>query len=186
MALVFPNSRFEVAPYVRQVLRERPVYLDTETTGLGGLDEIVEISIVDDDGCALVNTLVRPTQRMPLDVIRIHGITDEMVRLSPLWRDVWPDAWEVMKSRPVVIYNASFDLRLIQQSHARNKMQWRETINTVCAMQLYSRYRGSYQYVRLEEARQQCRLSFPNSHRAAADAMLTRALFHFMAEHEYR
>ena len=36
------------------------VYLDTETTGVTADDEIVELTIIDDDGKPLINTLMKP------------------------------------------------------------------------------------------------------------------------------
>ena len=43
-----------------KLLQLNPVFLDTETTGLGRYDEIVEVAVVDLDGSVLINTLVRP------------------------------------------------------------------------------------------------------------------------------
>ena len=36
------------------------VYLDTETTGVADDDEMVELTIIDDDGEPLINTLIKP------------------------------------------------------------------------------------------------------------------------------
>ena len=36
------------------------VYLDTETTGVADDDEMVELTILDDDGEPLINTLIKP------------------------------------------------------------------------------------------------------------------------------
>ena len=46
-------------------LARQPLYLDTETTGLGRSAEIVDICIVDDAGQVLVDTLVRPRFPIP-------------------------------------------------------------------------------------------------------------------------
>ncbi|MBP1702194.1 MAG: putative exonuclease [Chloroflexi bacterium] len=52
-------------------LDSQPLFLDTETTGLNELAEIVEISIVDYNGITLLDTLVRPRRSIPPDAIRI-------------------------------------------------------------------------------------------------------------------
>ena len=39
--------------------------MDTETTGLDEQSEIVEISLIDSDGTVLLDTLVKPLERIP-------------------------------------------------------------------------------------------------------------------------
>ncbi len=191
MPASFSANRRDVAQFVRQKCQERPVYLDTETTGLERGDEIVEIAIVDDDGNCLFDSLVRPSQPIPAAASKVHHITNEMVKNARPWPILWPVIRPLLVGRLVVVYNAEFDLRMMQQSHARYKLPWRENLNTLCAMELYARYRGewdmkrrAYRFIRLEEAGQHCKIDLPNSHRALDDALLARALFHYMAENE--
>lgn len=188
-SLTTPRKR--LAELVRQRLLDRPVYLDTETTGLERDDEIVEISIVDDDCQVLFHALVKPSRPIPPAVTRLHGISNAMVQSERSWPIVWQMARPFLLGKTVVIYNAEYDLRLMQQSHARYKLPWRENLNTICAMKLYAEYRGdwdprrrAYRYIRLEDAGKQCSIDLPNAHRATADALLTQALFHYMAEHD--
>ena len=56
------RSAIEMA---REMVARRPVYLDTETTGLDEQSEIVEISLIDSDGSVLLDTLVKPLERIP-------------------------------------------------------------------------------------------------------------------------
>ena len=66
------------------------LYLDTETTGLSPSrgDRIVELAVVDDAGCPVINTLVNPERDIPWDAVRIHGITDEMVAQAPTMEEL--------------------------------------------------------------------------------------------------
>jgi len=66
-------------------LNKKLAYLDTETTGLKDYDQIVEICLLDNDGAVLIDSLVKPTVKIPLDATRIHGITDAMVSSAPTW-----------------------------------------------------------------------------------------------------
>ncbi|GAB6537144.1 hypothetical protein bcgnr5378_63820 [Bacillus cereus] len=59
--------------------------LDTQTTGLGETDEIVEIAVTDLDGKTFLNTLVRPTVRICNDATMVHGITDKTVEKGQSW-----------------------------------------------------------------------------------------------------
>jgi DNA polymerase-3 subunit epsilon len=167
----------------------RPVYLDTETTGSGPTDEIVEIGIVDDDGGTIFESLVKPVGKVSEEARRAHGISDEMLAGAPRWMHVWPKVEAILNGRVVAIYNADFDLRLMQQSHAKYKMRWAFPGEAFCVMKLYARFYGEYnprtmdyKWQSLENAGKQCGIALPNAHRSTADALLTRAVLHFMAE----
>ena len=169
----------------RQLWTTQPVFLDTETTGLSSTAEIVEISIIDHDGSALLDTLVRPRSPIPPDAVRVHGITDAMVRQAPTWMHVWPQVESILQGRSVGIYNAEFDLRMMQQSHKQIGMPWRTPSSRFfCIMKLYSDYSGALKWQRLDMAGRQCRLSLPNTHRARDDTLLARAVFQCMLDVE--
>jgi DNA polymerase-3 subunit epsilon len=168
------------------VARADVVYLDTETTGIDGNSEIVEIAVIDADGQPLLDTLVRPDGIIPLEVIRIHGIDDIMVASSPRWTDVYPELLRLVGGRTVVVYNAEFDLRLVNQMNRRAGFlvlppSWH------CAMKRYAAYTavwnekyGNYRFHKLDVAL----AAFghrPADHRARADALSCRLVVHGMA-----
>ena len=180
------QQAIEVAQRVRAA---RPVYLDTETTGLGKDDEIIEISIIDDDGQTLLETLVKPSQPIPAESTRVHGITDLDVQTARSWPAIWPLVRSAMFGRLVVLYNEDFDMRMMQQSHARYRLPWKDKFNTFDLLKLYAEYRGewdprrrSYRYQSLANAGAQCKIALPNAHRTTADTLLTRALLHYVAD----
>jgi DNA polymerase III subunit epsilon len=159
----------------------KPLFIDTETTGLDGSAEIVEISIIDQEGSVLLDTLVKPLRRIPQDVIRVHGITNEMVCDAPTWAEIWPQVETLLMDRYVGVYNADFDLRMMRQSHRSNGLPWQFSDRKFfCIMKLYSQFMGAYRWQKLEAAGRQCRIPLPNSHRAKDDALLARAVFQHM------
>ncbi len=174
----------------RAYIANKPVYLDTETTGIGPNAEIIEICIVEHYGGILLDTLVKPRGAIEPGAQRVHGIHQEMLADAPSWGDVWPQVEAALTGRHVGIYNLDFDLRMMRQAHLRNWLQWRQPVaQFFCVMLLYARYYGqwnarrrSYRWQSLDNARAQCGLALPNSHRAKADALLTRAVLHHMAE----
>lgn len=187
-----PLNQRRAAEIARRWVEQRPVYLDTETTGLDKNAEIIEIGVVGPDGDVLFESFVRPLGPIPADAIRLHGITNETVQNAPAWPLVWPSVREHLVNRPVGIYNADFDLRLMRQSMERYRLTWRESLNAFDILQLYSEYRGvwdaykkSYRFFRLEEAGRQLGISIPNSHRAVDDARLARAVLHRLAGLDY-
>lgn len=165
----------------RQLWAAQPLFLDTETTGLGETAEIVEISIIDHDGSVLLDTLVRPRRPIPLDAIRVHGIDDDMVSQAPTWMHVWPQVEAILSGRTVGVYNAEFDLRMMKQSHQQIGLPWRTPSSRFfCIMKLYSDFSGAVKWQSLDAAGRQCGIPLPNSHRARDDSLLARAVFEAM------
>jgi DNA polymerase-3 subunit epsilon len=190
---MIPNARSEAITAARHKVALNPIYLDTETTGLDRTAEIVEISLVESDGSLAFNSLVRPTARIPADAIRIHGITNELAAAAPTWPVLWPQIEALLAGRAIGIYNATFDLRMLEQTHARLGLPWRGSVvaGAFCIMKLFAQYngewdrtRGSYRFLSLEQAGRRMRVHLPNSHRAKDDALLARAVLLALAEQQ--
>ena len=132
---------------------------------------------------------MKPSQPIPASSTRIHGITNAEVQNARTWPVVWPQIRSVLFGRMIVIYNEDFDLRMMQQSHARYRLPWKEKFTSFDLLKLYAEYRGewdgarrSYRYHSLDSAGKHCQISLPNAHRATADTLLTRAVLHYIAD----
>jgi DNA polymerase III subunit epsilon len=183
------TSRLQAIQTARQVLLAGPVFLDTETTGLGITDEIVEIAIVDAQGIVLVDSFVRPRQPIPPSSTAIHGITDAMVQGAPAWPILWSQIRSYLIGKVLVAYNSDFDLRLMQQSHRVHSLPWKEKLQSFDLMPLYGRFRGvwdsshrAWKNFRLDEAGRTSGISLPNAHRSLADTLLARELLLYIAQ----
>lgn len=168
----------------------QPLFLDTETTGLESWDEIIEIGIVDFSGKVLLDTLIKPQGSIHADATRVHGISDRDVSAAPTWGQIWPQVERILDGQQVAIYNADYDVRMMQQSHARYRLNWQEVnFQPHCVMKLYAQYRGewnpvrrSYRWHSLDSAGKQCGIPLSNTHRAKDDALLARAVLLYMAK----
>jgi DNA polymerase-3 subunit epsilon len=171
-----------------EILNSGPVYLDTETTGLGNDAEIVDIAIIDSDGTELLNTLVRPTLIIPPGATEVHGITNEDISRAPTFADISPNL-NSYSNRLIVIYNRDYDLRVCHQSAKANKIDPWAPPETICAMELYAEfygdwndYHGAYRWQKQSDAARQLSIEIPaDLHRAAADANLCRLIIEAMA-----
>ena len=188
MAKPINSSRVQAIQIAQNLISKKPVYLDTETTGLSNSDEIVEIAIIDHDGAVIFDELIKPSKQIPRDAIAIHGIDNIMVDSAKRWPVLWPTIRSKMVSRAIGIYNANFDLRMMRQSLEVYNMPWREKLNSFDILEIYARFYGewdprkrAYRYQSLEKAGRQCGISLPNSHRAKDDTLLTREVLHFIA-----
>jgi DNA polymerase III epsilon subunit-like protein len=186
------NSKASAIELARTLIEQKPVYLDTETTGLDRDDEIVEISIVDFDGKTLFTSLVKPSKSIPADAQRIHHISNADVASAPAWPILWPNIRSFLYGRMIAAYNTSFDLRMMQQSHSRYNLTWRESLRSFDVLTIFSDFRGvwdpvrrSMKYFKLEEAGAFFNISLMNTHRSEADALLVRAVLHSIAGEPY-
>ncbi len=184
------SSRSEAIEKARSILNRKPVYIDTETTGTGPMDSIIEFSIIDADGSVLLDSLVRPVGKISPAAFNVHGISNEMVRDAPPWNEVWGKISKIFENRLVAIYNADFDVRMMKQTHTLNWMKWESPPGTeyVCLMKLYAQFYGAinpkygtFKWQSLDEAGRQCGITLRNTHRAKDDTLLARELLIYMA-----
>ncbi len=139
------NDQEIAAQWARSLLeREDWVILDTETTGLSQIDEIIQIAIIAYDGSLLLNTLVRPKQPISATAIAIHGITNATLEEAPSFPEIFEQFKAVISEKTMVIYNAPFDLRLINQTIKKYHLPQLEIDpeQVECAMLKYSAWKG--------------------------------------------
>jgi DNA polymerase III subunit epsilon len=180
------KARLEAVHWAQALTQEPFLVLDTETTGLGVVDRIVEIAVISEIGDVLMNSLVNPEMSIPSDVISIHGITNEMVRGQPTFRELLPELELLLAGKPVVVYNVDFDKRFLSRS-GLNVGKYRFQ----CAMLMYAQFWGqwseyyrSWKRQRLEKACAYCNIQYTDMHRAVADCEATRELVLYMAHAE--
>jgi DNA polymerase-3 subunit epsilon len=138
------QNRAEARQWARQLLdRKDWLIVDTETTGLDGRAEIVQIAIVAPTGEAVLNTLVRPQGPIPSDATAIHGIRLEDTVGRPTYGELGGSITQLLRGRTVVSYNADYDRRLVQQTAARYGLREPDAF-WECAMLQYARYVGDW------------------------------------------
>ena len=105
----------------------REIVLDTETTGLDpdAGHRVIEIGCVElidhfPTGRSFQRYL-NPERDMPPDAQRIHGITSEFLSDKPLFAHVVEEFLEFIGDAPLVIHNASFDLKFLNAELTRVK-----------------------------------------------------------------
>jgi len=118
----------------------REIVLDTETTGLDPVEghRIIEIGCVElEDHYPTGKTLqlfLNPERTVPAETLRIHGITDEFLADKPLFSAVADEFFDFIGDSPLVIHNASFDLKFLNSElHriGRATLPYARTIDTI-------------------------------------------------------
>lgn len=175
------NSEGQDSEKINQ--RLQTLYLDLETTGLDKKkDEIVEISIVDDAGKTILNSLVKSTVDIHPEATKTHGITKNMLAEAPTVKDLEEDIIELLTGKHVVTYPISFDMRFLTY-------QMRNVIAAEsCCMLEFAEYYGRlhkepwpYQWQSLKFAARFVKYEwFGPQHRALSDALACRAVWRYM------
>jgi DNA polymerase III subunit epsilon len=137
------RDRNEAIKWAQKVLEEADQYiiLDTETTGLFEA-ELVQIGIIDLQKNAILDSLIKPTISIPQEVIEIHGITDIMVIDAPSFPEIYHKIAEAVKSKKVLIYNANFDISILQYCCQLHDLSLK--FESECLMNYYAQYYGEY------------------------------------------
>ena len=97
----------------------REIVLDTETTGLepGEGHRIVEIGAVElfnhmPTG-RLYHQYINPKRTMPKEAFDVHGLGDDFLRDKPVFAAIAPAFLDFITDAPLVIHNASFDMKFL-------------------------------------------------------------------------
>lgn len=157
------------------------VVLDVETTGLSEDAEVIEVCVIDRTGAVLLNTLVKPAGAVPADASAIHGLMDAHLQDAPTWPQIHDDLCRALDGRPMLAYNAEFDLRMLEQTVGRHALPLPK-IKTLCAMHCTARWNGEltaygdYRWCRLSEAAALLGITPAGEHRARDDCQTTLAL----------
>jgi len=176
-----PADRDEAIEWARSLVANPAdwLILDTETTGLGLIDEVIQIAIVDPGGSPVFDSLVRPLNHKSIsaEATAVHGITIEMLAGAPAFPQIAAALAQAVGGKRVIAYNAEYDRRMFQQTAVLSGGRipaW----NWECAMIRYARFVGEwdsrkndYRYQRLPSG----------DHTALGDCRATLKLIRTMA-----
>lgn len=146
--------------------------LDTETTGVGPHDQVVEVAAVARAGHVLFHSLVRPDRPVPARATAVHGLRARDLREAPTWADVWPELAPLLLETPLLAWNAAFDVRLLRQTCARHHQSFR--LHSFLCLQQAFQWRFPQSRATLHAACLALAVKDRPKHRALPDARVTR------------
>lgn len=109
---------------------QRPIaFIDLETTGINiSSDRIIEIAILKiatDGSCQEKRKLVNPQIPIPAASTQVHGITDEMVKNEPTFKQVANELKQFLDGCDLGGYNSNrFDIPLLIEEFLRAGLQF--------------------------------------------------------------
>lgn len=175
MLFISEEKRAKGMEWAQRMLgNPQAVIIDTETTGLSGSAEAVQLAIIGIDGQTRYNSLLRPTVLIPEGVVALHGITNEHVQNAPTILAELTTFRPILEAGPVIVYNAKFDIRILRQSVKAYGLPdgWVSALDVHCAMLQYTAYRNSQKWLRLNGG----------NHEAVIDCLATLDVIRQMAK----
>jgi DNA polymerase-3 subunit epsilon len=156
------------------------IAFDTETTGfLPGVDQIIEIGAVRFEGGEPVDsftTLIDPGQRIPDAVVKITGITEEMVFGKPPLEELLEPFTEFCGDDLLVAHNASFDFHFLLDAYKKFEISGPTgAVLDTCSM-ARKVFPGLLNY-KLGTLVQHLKIKSEGFHRAQADSIYCGQLF---------
>lgn len=173
----------ELSPFLKEA---ELVSFDTETTGLHAISNyLVEIAAVkfrlEDRTVSTFQELIKPRVPMPEEVIRIHGITDQMVADARTAPDVLADFVAFCGPSPLMIaHNAPFDISFVAEEMRRAKMLF-GPCRVIDTVDIFRRLFPDLPGYSLLMLARMFDVAETQEHRALADALLVKRLFEIAA-----
>lgn len=120
-------------------MENKYIVLDTETTGLNAAeDELLQVSIIDNEGAVLFDSYIKPTQHTEwAEAERINHISPDMVADSPTIEEVISEINDILKRYDKIVgYNVRFDADFLKHNGA----EFADNTNFVDSMKIFSLY----------------------------------------------
>jgi len=153
----------------------RPIFFDTETTGIyPERDRIIEIAAYDPVRQKKFEELIHPGMMIPKEVIAIHQITDEMVRDASPFRDVIGRFIEFCEGNVALVAHNSdaFDLPFLRAEMKRVHQEIPSHWLFIDSLKWARRYRKDLPRHSLQYLRQVYGIQENQAHRALNDVMV--------------
>ena len=158
------------------------VVFDIETTGLSvlacGITEIGAVKIKDGRVIDRFNTFVNPERPIPEEVVKLTGITDEMVKDAPCVGDAIKKFFEFTGNDLLIAHNANFDTGFIRHYAQLNGMKFENPyVDTVAISRFIN---NDIKNHKLDTLADYFHLGDFNHHRACDDAEMLAHIYFAM------
>lgn len=168
-----------------QMNKTRFVCVDCEATGLDkDGDEIIEIAAMTfnlEKDFEVYDSLVNPGRQIPEESIKIHHITQDMIKGQPKIHEVLPKIIEMISNHIIVGHGVSFDIHLINRDAKRYNIPCNIKNNTFFDTLRMARIYGESPKNSLQNLREHFNINEEGAHRALNDVIVNIEVFRKLA-----
>ncbi len=157
------------------------VVFDLETTGAKSppcrVTEIGAYRVVNGAIVEEFQTLVNPETAIPPFITQLTGISDQMVKTAPKFREIADKFLDFIGDSVLVAHNAHFDMRFLNHEIGRVYENYRVANPSLCTVKLSRRLNPNVENHRLNTLANYYSVALVNHHRASDDARATAHIF---------
>ena len=160
----------------------RPIYYDTETTGVrSDKDKIIELAAYDPVENRSFVHLINPEIPIPPEASAIHHITDAMVASAPTFKEVGMLFLEFCPKDTVLIAhnNDAFDKLFMEAEFKRAQIEM-PAFSYIDTLKWSRKYRPDLPRHTLQNLREVYGIAANNAHRALDDVIILHQVFSMM------
>jgi len=164
--------------------RFRPIYYDTETTGIrSDKDRIVELAAFDPIENRTFCQFINPGLPIPPEATAIHNITNEMVACAPTFKEVAASFLAFCPPETVLIAhnNDAFDKPFMEQEFKRSELEF-PSFRFIDTLKWARKYRGDLPRHTLQILREVYGFPANQAHRALDDVIVLHQVFSAMID----
>lgn len=162
----------------------RPIYYDTETTGVKSeKDRIIELAAFDPIRNTSFSQLINPGIEIPSEATAIHHITNEMVSASPSFKEIWPEFLAFCDGEVILIAhnNDGFDKHFLLSECKRNELAT-PNFRYIDSLKWARKYRRDLPRHSLQHLREVFGIPPNQAHRALDDVLVLHKVFSKMID----
>ena len=156
------------------------VVFDTETTGFSPTtDRLVEIGAVKfRDGRVIEEKtwLINPGRPIPYWAKQVHGISDEMVKDSPAFKEIYPEFLKFIDGSVLMAHNARFDISFLSAELKRDGYEMPKNL-VIDSLKLFRNWYPQSPSFKLIDVAREAKIQTDVMHRAMADSMYVFLIF---------
>ncbi len=158
--------------------------IDIETTGGSPKSsKITEIAIFKHNGTEITDqfvTLINPEMEIPDFIVKLTGISDEMVAGAPKFYEIARQIVEFTEDCVFVAHNVGFDYGMVRQEFKRLGFDYRRT--HLCTVRASRYVIPGHESYSLGKLTRNLGIELNGRHRAGGDALATTHLFQMLLE----
>lgn len=162
----------------------RPIYYDTETTGLRAEhDHIIEIAAYDPVNERTFHRLINPGRPIPTEATAIHHISDAMVSACPTFATIGQEFISFCEGDSILIAhnNDTFDMLFLRSEFKRHQIEM-PSWKFLDTLKWARRYRPDLPRHTLQYLREMYGIPANTAHRALDDVVVLHQVFSKMTD----
>jgi DNA polymerase III epsilon subunit family exonuclease len=156
------------------------VVFDTETTGFSPTtDRIVEVGAVKFRNGEVLEEkswLVNPQRDIPYWATKVHGITDEMVKGKPTFKEIYPEFQDFISGSVLMAHNAKFDISFVKTEVKRAGCELPPNL-VIDSLSLFRKWYPKLTSHSVEAVARGADVKIETLHRAEADSLYVFLIF---------